>query len=41
VLHHDHLDKETVEQTLGAIIKDSEDMERFRAEALDALLAKV
>jgi MoxR-like ATPase len=41
VLHHDHLDKQTVEQTLGAIIKDSEDMERFRAEALAALLAKV
>lgn len=41
VLHHDHLDKQTVEQTLGAIIKDSEDMERFRAEALDAILAKV
>ena len=41
VLHHDHLDRQTVEQTLGAIIKDSEDMERFRAEALDAILAKV
>lgn len=41
ILHHDHLDKDTVEQTLGAIIKDSEDIERFREQALDEILAKV
>ncbi|MBM3944136.1 MAG: MoxR family ATPase [SAR202 cluster bacterium] len=41
VLHHDHLDRETVEQTLGAIIKDAEDIERFREKALDEILAKV
>ena len=41
VLHLDHLDRETVEQTMGALIKDADDLERFRDEGLDALLAKV
>ena len=41
VLHLDHLDQEAVEQTMGALIKDADDLERFRNEGVDALLAKV
>jgi MoxR-like ATPase len=41
VLHLDHLDREAVEQTIGALIKDIDDLERFRTEGVDALLAKV
>lgn len=40
-LHRNHLDKTTAEQTLGAIIKDSEDIKRLREQALDEILAKV
>ena len=40
-LHLDHLDRRTVEQTMGALIKDADDLERFRNGGLDALLEKV
>ena len=38
VLHHDVLDRETVEQTLGCLVKDAEDLQRVRDGALDDLL---
>ena len=41
VLHLDHLDRETVERTLGTIIKDADDLERFRREAIDEIIAKI
>ncbi|MCH8207348.1 MAG: MoxR family ATPase, partial [Chloroflexi bacterium] len=41
VLHLDHLDREAVEQTMGTLIKDADDLERFRNEGIDALLEKV
>jgi MoxR-like ATPase len=41
VLHLDHLDHETVEQTLGALIKDADDLERFRKSAIDEILSKI
>ena len=39
ILHLDHLDREAVEQTLGALIKDVDDLERFRREGIDAILS--
>ncbi len=41
VLHLDHLDRETVERTLGTFIKDADDLERFRREAIDEIIAKI
>lgn len=41
VLHLDHLDRRTVEQTLGALIKDADDLERFRREGIDVILSKI
>ena len=41
VLHLDHLDHQTVERTLGALIKDADDLERFRREGIDAILQKL
>jgi MoxR-like ATPase len=41
MLHHSHLDRETVEQTLGCLVKDADDLERFRSRVLDELLAAV
>ncbi len=35
-LHADHLDPELVTETLGAILKDAEDIKRFRAEVAKA-----
>ena len=32
VIHADHLDEEVVAETLGCIMKDADDMKRFRAE---------
>ena len=40
LLDHDRLDLETVEQTLGCLVKDSDDLERFRSGVLAELLAK-
>jgi hypothetical protein len=31
-LHADHLDEPLVHETLGVLLKDAEDMKRFRAE---------
>ncbi len=41
VLHMDHLDRGTVERTLGTFIKDADDLERFRREAIDEIIAKI
>lgn len=41
VLHMDHLDHDAVERTLGALIKDADDMERFRNNAIDEILSKI
>jgi MoxR-like ATPase len=38
-LHSDHLDRETVEQTLGCILKDHNDLREINGGALDAVLA--
>ena len=40
ILHMEHLDRDSVERTMGALIKDSDDMERFLRDGLDAILAK-
>ena len=34
-------DRAAVESTLGALIKDADDLEEFRAKALDEIMAKV
>ena len=41
VLHRDHLDRETVEQTLGCLVKDADDLQQLRGGVLDELLSKV
>ena len=41
VLHMDHLDHDTVERTLGALVKDADDMEKFRRETIDEILSKI
>ena len=41
MLHHDHLDHDAVEQTLGCLVKDAEDLQRFRGGVLDGLLEKI
>ena len=41
MLHLEHLDREAVQQTLGCLVKDADDLERFRTHALDDLLAAV
>ena len=41
VLHLDHLDYQAVEQTLGAIIKDADDLERFRRRSIQEILDKI
>ena len=40
MLHHNHLDRQTVEQTLGCFVKDAEDLQRFQSGVLDELLGK-
>ena len=37
-LHRDHLDRETVEQTLGCILKDRHDLRELNGEELTAAL---
>jgi len=39
-LHRDHLDRETVEQTLGCFLKDHHDLEELGGAELSALLAQ-
>ena len=41
VLHRDHLDRETVEQTLGCLVKDADDLQQLQGDVLDDLLSKV
>ena len=41
ILHLDHLDYETIQQTMGALIKDADDLERFRKEAIEEILAQI
>ena len=41
MLHHQHLDRHTVEQTLGCLIKDADDLAQLRTRSLDELLAAV
>ncbi len=41
MLHHNHLDRDTVEQTLGCLVKDVEDLQRFRGGVLDELLGRI
>jgi MoxR-like ATPase len=41
ILHYDHLDHDTIEQTLGALIKDADDLEQFRQRAIDEILSKI
>ena len=37
-LHQDHLDAETVRETLGAIIKDRDDVAKMSGKSVDAIL---
>jgi MoxR-like ATPase len=41
ILHYDHLDPEIVAQTLGALVKDADDLERFRNEAIEQIMKSV
>ena len=41
ILHREHLDRETVEQTLGCLVKDADDLRQFREAPLDEMLARV
>ena len=41
LLHLNHLDHATAERTLGALIKDPDDLERFRREGIDAILSGI
>ena len=41
MLHHDHLDRDVVQETLGCLVKDADDLELLRSHALEELLAKV
>ena len=41
ILNLDHLDRETVEMTMGTLIKDADDLERFRNEAIDEIMSKM
>ena len=41
ILHFDYLDPEAVRQTLGALIKDADDLERFRAEAIEQIIQTI
>jgi MoxR-like ATPase len=41
LMSYEKIDREAVESTLGALIKDADDLEEFRTKALEELLAKV
>ena len=40
-LHVDHLDRDAIVRTLGAIIKDADDLERFRRETIDQIFSRM
>ena len=41
ILHYNHLDRQAVEQTLGTLVKDADDLDRFREETIDRIIALV
>ena len=41
VLHLDHLDRKTIERTMGALIKDADDLDQFRSRVIDDILGKM
>ena len=41
ILHYDHLDRAAVERTLGALLKDADDLDRFRQDTIDKLITLV
>lgn len=41
ILNLEDLDRETVEMTMGTLIKDADDLERFRNEAIDEIMSKM
>ncbi len=41
VLHHDRLDRAAVERSLGALIKDADDLARFSADGIDGVLERI
>ena len=41
VLHLDHLDRNTIERTMGALIKDADDLDQFRSRVIDDILGKM
>ena len=41
ILHFDHLDPEAVRRTLGALIKDADDLELFRTEAIEQIMETI
>ena len=40
-LHVEHLDRDAIARTLGTIIKDADDMERFRRETIDHIFSRM
>ena len=40
-LHADKLDSETVLQTIGTIIKDADDLERFRVNTIERIIQSI
>ena len=40
MLNHDHLDRDTVVQTQGCLVKDADDLQKFTGDALDEMLRK-
>ena len=41
ILHYDHLDPTIVARTLGVLIKDADDLERFRTEAIEQIMRSI
>ena len=41
LLHYDHLEPDIIAQTLGALVKDADDLERFRTEAIEQIMQSV
>jgi hypothetical protein len=41
LMNYESIDREAVEVTVGALVKDADDLEDFRSGALDRILARV
>jgi MoxR-like ATPase len=41
LLNYDHLEPDIIAQTLGALVKDADDLERFRTEAIEHIMQTV